>query len=122
MHCNCLTIIVRRLHDDGDDDGGSPYTGHHTGFQPGDGSTPGPEVMPDGSLRYLSQPPILKAGQVPRVSPQRIAEQSCGQSGVSLYAQIARMLVKVRLTSKCSQARTAQALGNVVTALRKWPA
>ena len=59
-----------RLHDDGDDDGGSPYNGHHPGFHSADGSTPGPEVMPDGSLRYLSQPPILKAGQVPQVQPR----------------------------------------------------
>ncbi|KAK9833054.1 hypothetical protein WJX74_005940 [Apatococcus lobatus] len=56
----------RRLHDDGDDDGGSPFDRHHPGFHAGDGSMPGPEVMPDGSLRYLSQPPILKAGQVPQ--------------------------------------------------------
>ncbi|KAK9851880.1 hypothetical protein WJX84_003835 [Apatococcus fuscideae] len=55
----------RRLEGDGDEDSTSPYSGHpHSFFSAGDGATPGPEVMPDGSLRYASMPPILKAGQV----------------------------------------------------------
>ena len=66
----CLPLwACARLEGDGDEDSTSPYSAHpHSFFSAGDGATPGPEVMPDGSLRYASMPPILKAGQVAQVS------------------------------------------------------
>ncbi len=54
---------------DGDDESSSPFAGQ-AGFPPSqdaDGLAFGPEVMPDGSLRYVNHPPILKAGQVSQV-------------------------------------------------------